>query len=692
MKTTLRFEPLEARDVPATGSTLQVIGVEPDFTLSLNSTGRVAVMQLAAPLWPAFSTGTQTMAQNQAITKAIYRYFPDQFDYIFAVDNLPDTTTGLFGFNAPVSNKVTGIGQPAFDNSAQWGSNGKLQSFLWLGSEQDVYRRTILHEMLHLDANFLPQLHSTDPSHWGFSSVGGLLGGWAPGTLRQIGPNTYDADSPTGATDWYTNTTAFPYDQVVGYSQLELYLWGLIDASQVDPVQYATNPAWVNPLNQYGVSAFGQFTADSIQTLTIQNIVAQEGLRFPTPATSQKSYRGITVVLTPNPITQAELDQFDTDVELFSRVGSDGDPTNYNFWEATGGRATIQLDGLLQYLPSHQQFLGLGTNGQGQGLTIGTGGKYDSVVFPSFAPYLGVGPDQSLRVAVGDVDGDNIPDFAVATGPGSPTRFAVISGDQTHFIIPPTAPFLGSADFSGGAFVSVGDFDGDGRDDVVISPDVGGGPRVTIFSFKPGVGTYQLANFFGIADSSFRGGVRTAVGDVNHDGRVDLAVAAGPGGGPRVAIYNGATIFTSPTKLVNDFFAYTGSDAINLRNGIYVAIGDVSGDGWGDLITGAGEGGAPRVIALSGQLLINNGVAVAQASPLADFFSGNVTDRGGVRVAIKDVDRDTRLDIVTGSGANLPGDVRVYKGNTLRGRAQPPVFQDLPVFGNLALEDGVYVG
>ena len=98
------------------------------------------------------------------------------------------------------------------------------------------------------------------------------------------------------------------------------------------------------------------------------------------------------------------------------------------------------------------------------------------------------------------------------------------------------------------------------------------------------------------------------------------------------------------------------------------------------------------MLALSGQSLITRGPIVAYASPLADFFSGATSDRGGVRVAVKNVDTDLRADIVTGSGVGLAGNVRVYKGSTLRGRAQPPLFQDIPVFGGTPLLDGVFVG
>ena len=136
--------------------------------------------------------------------------------------------------------------------------------------------------------------------------------------------------------------------------------------------------------------------------------------------------------------------------------------------------------------------------------------------------------------------------------------------------------------------VSAGDLTGDGIDDLVASPDQGGGPQVVVFR---GGDFAAVASFFGINDPNFRGGARTAVGDVNNDGTPDLIVAAGHGGGPRVAVYDGATVLSgAPAELVNDFFAFPGPDAVSLRNGVYAAVGDLNGDGFGDLVFGAGPG------------------------------------------------------------------------------------------------------
>src|SRR5205823_12235456 len=89
----------------------------------------------------------------------------------------------------------------------------------------------------------------------------------------------------------------------------------------------------------------------------------------------------------------------------------------------------------------------------------------------------------NVRTAVADVNGDGVQDTIVASGPGITVRFAVISGkDNATVLVPPTSPFGGSESFTGGAFVAAADIDHDGRAEIILSPDLGGGPRVTIVS------------------------------------------------------------------------------------------------------------------------------------------------------------------------------------------------------------------
>jgi hypothetical protein len=294
-----------------------------------------------------------------------------------------------------------------------------------------------------------------------------------------------------------------------------------------------------------------------------------------------------------------------------------------------------------------------------------------------------------MRTATGDVNGDSIEDFVVVTGPGTPIRFAVINGnDASTILVGPTAPFLGSEDFTGGGFVSVGDINGDGFAEIAITPDIGGGPRVTVFDMSGGSLSIR-ANFLGIADSNFRGGARSAIGDINGDGKSELVVAAGLGGGPRIAVFDGTSVFAARNRLVGDFFAFEQS----LRDGVYLGVGDVNGDGFGDIVAGAGSGGSPRVLVISGSTLLASGPAVAVGAPLGSFFADEslVGDRGGVRIAIKDVDNDGLADVVTGSTEGQNARVRVFSGASITAGA-PTIVQELAPFNGFPMENGIYVG
>ena len=280
-----------------------------------------------------------------------------------------------------------------------------------------------------------------------------------------------------------------------------------------------------------------------------------------------------------------------------------------------------------------------------------------------------------VRVASGDFNGDGIPDIVIGTGPGVATQVRIID-PTTQKELFRVQPF--EAAFTGGVYVAVGDVTGDGKPDLIITPDEGGGPRVRVFN---GERFGVVDDFFGIDDTNFRGGARAAVGDVNGDGVGDVIVAAGFGGGPRIAVYSGKSIGTSNrVKLFNDFFAFEQT----LRNGTYVAAADVNGDGKADLVVGGGPGGGPRVLVLSGTDLVNSNSQVA----IANFFAGNDTNRGGVRVAARNLDGDGKAEVIAGDGPGGEGKVRIYSGSSLS--AGTPIagttITDASVIG------GVFVG
>ena len=73
---------------------------------------------------------------------------------------------------------------------------------------------------------------------------------------------------------------------------------------------------------------------------------------------------------------------------------------------------------------------------------------------------------------------------------------------------------------------------------------------------------------------------------------------------------------------------------------------------------------------------------------MANFFGGDPANRGGVRVAVKDLDGDEFADLVTGAGTRAGSRVTAYPGRTVRS-APAPVF-DFDAFPGFT--GGVFVG
>ena len=254
-----------------------------------------------------------------------------------------------------------------------------------------------------------------------------------------------------------------------------------------------------------------------------------------------------------------------------------------------------------------------------------------------------------VRVATGDVTGDGVSDYVIGAGPGGAPVVQVIDGRNGAII---RSFYAYDASFRGGVYVAIGDVTGDGFADIVTGAGAGGGPHTKVFESRTGA---ELIGFFGINDPAFKGGVRVSVGDIDGDGFADIVAAAGEGGGPRISVWSGRTIALAriPTNVTPDFFAYE----INLTNGANVAVGDINGDGYADIVTGAGEGGGPRVSVFSGRELLSG-----RATRIVDFFTGNAMSGTGVRVAAVDMNNDGRDDLICATGPGGDGVVRVFDG------------------------------
>ena len=281
--------------------------------------------------------------------------------------------------------------------------------------------------------------------------------------------------------------------------------------------------------------------------------------------------------------------------------------------------------------------VGVESGTSGEAIVKNADGSMLFQVSPYGADFTG-----GVRVAMADVTGDGTADLITAPGSGIAATIKVFDGVTQQEVASFDAY---ESTFTGGVSIAAADLNVDGQAEILTGADLGGGPRVRVFdgaSVTSGGEPTTLADFLAIDDENFRGGVRIATGDVNGDDVADLVVGAGYGGGPRVSVYDGASLGNGEqVKLIDDFYAFEKS----LRNGINVCVGDVNSDGKGDLIFGGGPGGSPRVRVADGAkvLTFGGGGSLDEMGDvqIANYFAGDPNSRDGVRVGTSQSDDGT---------------------------------------------------
>lgn len=277
---------------------------------------------------------------------------------------------------------------------------------------------------------------------------------------------------------------------------------------------------------------------------------------------------------------------------------------------------------------------------------------FDSLTLTERYSFYAFGTDflGGVRVAAGDVTGDRVPDILAATGPGIEAELRIFDGASPSpfpTLVARLNPYPG---FSGGLFVAAADFTRDGRADLIVAPDQGVLPGTSI---APPLLLLDAATSVVLGAGwpygpEFSGGVRLATGDVNGDGVTDLITVPGPGSKAQVQVLSGMG-----GGLISAFLAFDSA----YTGGAFVAAGDVNADGRADLVVGAGDG-------LGARVRLFDSSAFGVAPPALTEFAAYPGFTGPVRVAILDINRDGRPDLLTGPGGGSEPRAKAFSAAT----------------------------
>jgi hypothetical protein len=285
-----------------------------------------------------FSRLNQNEVDVTAVARKFYETHGDEYQQLVVFTNFPYNLDGAFAYELNVKNSIQGINLDDFDDSTEFGSQGALESLLAMNElaefpddldapavrgyspiqvlAHEAAHRWLAYPLFRSGSVNSSALLGYQQAHWSFffNADASLMEGHL---IQDNGNGTFTITDATKR-----------------YGKLDQYLMGLRAASDVGPLFY------VQPASGTGhvatdvsdPSDIGLTFSGTRRDLTVDDIMAANGLRLPDVSVAPKTFRQAFVLLVQpgTSPTAAELDK----VEQIRRRWAE------YFVQATDGRAT----------------------------------------------------------------------------------------------------------------------------------------------------------------------------------------------------------------------------------------------------------------------------------------------------------------------------------------------------------------